>query len=66
MTAARTCGACLKAIGHGDLTRTAVVRGYYDDVDRPAPLRLDVVELHVDCDDPQGEDVFTCYPRVLR
>lgn len=67
MSATHTCGACLKAIAPGHLTRSMVTRGYYADVvagDAAAPLRLEVVQVHVDCEDVEGERVYDCRRRA--
>jgi len=65
VSATATCCACLEDLREGELTRTIVLRGYFD-VEGDAPLRLDAVQVHVDCDDPKGEHVVTCYPRRAR
>jgi hypothetical protein len=64
MTARQTCAACLQPIASTHVTRTIVARGYYDEVDRSAPLRLDVVQVHADCDDVEGERVYDCRRRI--
>lgn len=60
MSARQTCGACLKPLAESHLTRSHVTRGYYADAvdEAAAPLRLEVVRVHVDCDDVEGERVY--------
>jgi hypothetical protein len=58
VSATQTCASCLQPLREGELTRSLVSRGFYDDqLDAPSPLCLDVIEVHADCDDPKGRHI---------
>lgn len=58
MSAQAVCANCLETIGADHLTQAIVLRGR----DRPM-VALDTAIVHVDCDDPRGAHMITCYLR---